>query len=53
MMSMILVALEIRSRRHQYPGGAIREKNGIALIINGTADHVHILAKLPLAKVSK
>jgi REP element-mobilizing transposase RayT len=36
----------IRARVHQYLGGAIRDENGIALIINGTADHVHILAKL-------
>jgi REP element-mobilizing transposase RayT len=36
----------IRSRIHQYLGGAIRKENGIALIVNGTADHVHILAKL-------
>ena len=37
---------EIRSRTHQYLGGAIRKESGIALIVNGTADHVHILAKL-------
>jgi len=37
---------EIGSRTHQYLGGAIRDENGIALIVNGTADHVHILAKL-------
>lgn len=37
---------EIRPRTHQYLGGAIRDENGIALIVNGTADHVHILAKL-------
>lgn len=37
---------EIRPRAHQYLGGAIRDENGIALIINGTADHLHILAKL-------
>jgi putative transposase len=36
----------IRPRIHQYLGGAIRAENGIALIVNGTADHVHILAKL-------
>ena len=36
----------IRPRIHQYLGGAIRDENGIALIVNGTADHVHILAKL-------
>ncbi len=27
-------------------GGAIRKEGGVALIINGTADHVHILAKM-------
>jgi Transposase and inactivated derivatives len=36
----------IRSRIHEYLGGAIRGENGIALMVNGTADHVHILAKL-------
>lgn len=36
----------IRPGVHQYLGGAIRNENGIALIVNGTADHVHILAKL-------
>ena len=37
---------EVRSRTHQYLGGAIRDEKGIAIAINGTADHVHILAKL-------
>jgi REP element-mobilizing transposase RayT len=36
----------IRPRVHEYLGGAIRGEGGIALIVNGTADHVHILAKL-------
>jgi REP element-mobilizing transposase RayT len=36
----------IRPRIHQYLGGAIRKENGIALIVNGASDHVHILAKL-------
>lgn len=36
----------IRPRIHKYLGGAIRGEGGIALIVNGTADHVHILAKL-------
>jgi REP-associated tyrosine transposase len=36
----------IRSRIHEYVGGAIRGEGGIAVIIDGTADHVHILAKL-------
>jgi putative transposase len=40
------LTLEIRARTHQYLGGAIGDEEGIAMIINGTADHVHILAKL-------
>jgi REP-associated tyrosine transposase len=36
----------IRPRIHEYFGGAIRGENGIAMTVNGTADHVHILAKL-------
>lgn len=36
----------IRPRVHRYLGGAIRAEKGIALIVNGPADHVHILAKL-------
>jgi putative transposase len=36
----------IRSRIHEYLGGALRAEGGTALIVNGTADHVHILAKL-------
>ena len=37
---------QIRPRVHQYVGGAIRDEEGIALIVNGTADHIHILAKM-------
>ena len=40
------MARSIRSRVHEYLGGAIRGEGGIALIVSGTADHVHILAKL-------
>jgi len=40
------IAPPIRRRTHEYLGGAIRGEGGIALIVNGTADHVHILAKL-------
>ena len=34
------------TRLHEYIGGVIRHQGGIALGINGTADHVHLLAKL-------
>jgi putative transposase len=31
---------------HEYLGGTVRGLGGIAIEINGVADHVHILAKL-------
>ena len=36
----------VRPRLHEYLGGAIRGEGGVALIVGGTADHVHLLAKL-------
>jgi putative transposase len=36
----------MQSRIHEYLGGAVRSERGIALIVNGTPDHIHILAKL-------
>ena len=36
----------IRGRVHEYLGGAVRGEGGMALAINGTPDHVHILARL-------
>ncbi|NQT86546.1 IS200/IS605 family transposase [bacterium] len=37
---------EMATRCHQYLGGAVRDEGGRALVVNGTADHVHILAAL-------
>ncbi len=37
---------EVRPRVHAYLGGAIRDEGGLALLVNGVADHVHILARL-------
>ena len=37
---------EIRAQVHQYLGGAVKNERGIPFIAKGTADHVHILAKL-------
>jgi len=34
-----------QSRLYDYIGGKIREFGGIALAINGTEDHVHLLVK--------
>ncbi len=37
---------DMRPRLFPYLGGLIREEGGIALIVNGVADHVHLLVKL-------
>jgi putative transposase len=37
----------MKPRLFAYIGGIIRELGGVALLINGPSDHVHILALLP------
>ena len=34
------------SRLHEYIGGIVRKAGGISLELNGTTDHIHLLAKL-------
>ncbi len=41
-----LITSEIRTSLFAYLGGIIREMHGTALIINGTADHVHMLIRI-------
>src|SRR5437660_11841907 len=41
-----LIRPEIRADLVAYLGDIIREMRGTALIINGTADHVHVLARI-------
>lgn len=49
-----LITNALRPRLHEYLGGTVRGLGGIALEINGTADHVHLLAKLdPKISVSE
>ena len=38
---------ELQQRLFPYMGGIIRELDGKPILINGPADHVHILARLP------
>jgi REP element-mobilizing transposase RayT len=38
---------EIRPRLFPYMGGIIRDLRGTALLINGPADHVHLLTSVP------
>jgi REP element-mobilizing transposase RayT len=49
-----LITHVLRPRLHEYLGGTVRGLGGIALEINGTADHVHVLARLrPTISVSE
>jgi len=41
-----LITPEIRNDLFAYLGGIVREMQGVALIINGTADHVHMLIRI-------
>jgi putative transposase len=41
-----LIKAEIRDDLFAYLGGIIHEMRGTAVIINGTADHVHVLARI-------
>ena len=41
------IQTDIESELYAYMEGAIKHMNGIPCLINGTVDHVHILATLP------
>jgi putative transposase len=41
-----LITSECETRLYDYIGGTVRKQGGVALAINGTADHVHLLVKL-------
>src|SRR5438309_8567423 len=41
-----LIETGFRSELFAYLGGIVREMQGTALIINGTADHVHMLVRM-------
>ena len=41
-----LIKPDFRVRLFAYLGGIIREMDGTALIVNGTADHVHMLVRI-------
>lgn len=42
-----LIDQPIRERLFAYMGGIVRELRGTAVIVNGIADHVHLLVQLP------
>jgi len=41
-----LITPEYEVRLHDYVGGILRNTGGISLELNGTEDHIHLLAKL-------
>ena len=41
-----LITPDYEVRLYDYIGGTVRKMGGISLELNGTADHVHLLAKL-------
>jgi putative transposase len=41
-----LIKADFRHDLFAYLGGIIREMKGAALVINGTADHVHMLVRI-------
>ena len=41
-----LITADYQSRLYDYIGGTIRGVGGISLELNGTEDHIHLLAKL-------
>src|SRR5258708_3383418 len=41
------LSADLASRLFPYMGGIVRERNGQPLIINGPADHVHLLLSIP------
>ena len=42
-----LITNILRPRLHEYLGGTVRGLGGVAIEINGVADHVHIVTTLP------
>ena len=42
-----LIADIIRDDLHAYLGGILRELRAVPIVIGGTTDHVHLLARLP------
>jgi putative transposase len=43
------LSAELPGRLFPYMGGIVRELKGTALIVNGPADHVHLLLSMPTA----
>ncbi|MGQ0761510.1 MAG: transposase [Acidobacteriota bacterium] len=41
-----LITPDYEIRLHEYMGGILRNAGGISLALNGTEDHLHLLAKL-------
>ena len=42
-----LIKAQLRPDLHAYIGGIVRELKGTAIIVGGTENHIHMLARLP------
>jgi putative transposase len=48
-----VISAAFRPRLHEYLGGTVRGLGGVALEVNGVADHVHLLVRLkPVTSLS-
>jgi REP element-mobilizing transposase RayT len=45
-----LICADRKPDLHAYLGGIVRQLGGTALIVNGTCDHIHMLALMPATK---
>jgi REP element-mobilizing transposase RayT len=41
-----VISAEYEPRLHEYIGGIVRSQGGVAVAVGGTADHVHVLARM-------
>ena len=50
----LMITPTLRPRLHEYLGGIVRGIEGVALEVNGTDDHVHLLVRIkPVISVSE
>ena len=44
---LALIAPDMKAGLFAYIGGIVRQHHGVAVLVNGTADHVHMLLRMP------
>jgi len=46
-----LIKPDFKKDLHAYLGGIVRQIGGVALFVNGTRDHVHLLIRMPTHQI--